>query len=168
MFSKKRYHCILTQELIMKEEQTILVDQQQIKFNMAMTATLLAVGYLLSNWIPVAIAIVCQFSGGLGLSISPYRLLYIGLVLPTGLLKPKKIPDNHAPHRFAAFIGGLFDLIGIILIIMGFEIVGWIFIGIVFVLSILNLFLGFCAGCFMYYIMNKFGVPGFGHSPVQK
>lgn len=152
----------------MDHEHPTFVDQQQIKFNMAMTALLLAVGYLLNSWIPVAIAIVSQFSGGLGLSIAPYRLLYIGIVLPSGLLKPRKIPDNHAPHRFAAFVGGLFDLIGVILIIMGFQVAGWAFIGIVFVLSILNLFLGFCAGCFMYYIMNKFGVPGFSHSPVQK
>ena len=152
----------------MSESQVTLIDQNQIKFNMAITALLLIIGYLLNDWIPVAIAIVCQFSGAAGLSFAPYRLLYSGIVLPAGLAKPNKIPDNHAPHRFASFIGGLFNLIGLILIVSGFQIIGWIFIGIVFVLSILNLFLGFCAGCFMYYIMNKLGVPGFRHSPISK
>ena len=151
----------------MKEEQPTLVDQQQIKFNMAATALILISGYLLNNWILVAIAIFCQFSGSLGLSISPYRLLYKYLMLPMGLVKPNPIPDNHAPHRFAAFIGGLFNVIGLYLIIAGYDIAGWIFVGIVFVLSLLNLFLGFCAGCFMYYIMNKLGVPGFKYSKIE-
>jgi hypothetical protein len=28
------------------------------------------------------------------------------------------------------------------------------------------LWLGFCAGCFMYYLLNKAGVPGFIYAPV--
>lgn len=151
----------------MEDKQETLVDQQQIKFNMAVTAILLVLGYLLNSWIPVAVAIVCQFAGSFGLSFAPYRLLYIGLVVPTGLMKPKEIPDNHAPHRFAAFVGGLFNLIGLVLILFGFDIIGWVFVGIVFVLSILNLFLAFCAGCFMYYMLNKFGVPGFKHAEIK-
>jgi hypothetical protein len=151
----------------MSENQVTLVDQNQIKFNMAMTASLLIVGYLLNNWIPVAIAIVCQFSGAMGLTFAPYRIIYTRIVIPSGIMKANKIPDNHAPHRFAAVVGGLFDLIGVILILAGMNIAGWIFVGIVFLLSILNLLLGFCAGCFMYYIFNKLGIPGFGFSPVE-
>lgn len=151
----------------MENQQTVLVDQQQIKFNMALTAILLALGYLLNNWVPVAVTIVCQLTGSLGLSIAPYRLLYINLVVPSGLIKPNEIPDNHAPHRFAALVGGLFNVIGLVLLLTGFDISGWIFIGIVFVLSILNLFLNFCAGCFMYYMLNKIGVPGFKHAEIK-
>ena len=150
----------------MSETDSTLVDQNQIKFNMAMTASLLGIAYLLNSWIPVGIAIICQFSGAAGLSISPYRILYVHLVVPGGLMKPNEIPDHHAPHRFAAMVGGLFNLIGIILLLTGMVIPGWIFIAIVFVLSILNLFLSFCAGCFMYYIFNKLGVPGFNRPPV--
>ena len=131
-----------------------------------MTALLLVIAYLLNSWIPVAIAIVCQFSSAAGLSFAPYSIIYIHLIVPGGLMKPNKIPDHHAPHRFAAMVGGLFNLIGLILLLMGITIPGWIFIAIVFVLSILNLFLNFCAGCFMYYIFNKFGIPGFNSSPV--
>jgi hypothetical protein len=151
----------------MSETQVTLVDQNQIKFNMALTASLLIIGYLLNNWIPVAVAIVCQFSGALGLSFAPFRVIYTRIVLPAGIMKPNEIPDNHAAHRFASVVGGLFDLIGVILILAGMSIAGWIFIGIVFLLSILNLFLGFCAGCFMYYILNKLGIPGFSHSLVK-
>ncbi len=151
----------------MSEAKPTLVDQHQIKFNMAMTASLLVIGFLLNSWIPVAIAVVCQFSGAAGLSFAPYRVLYTRLVVPSGLVKPNKIPDHHAPHRFGALVGGLFDLIGLILLLAGVTVAGWIFIAIVFVLSNLNLWLGFCAGCFTYYMLNKLGVPGFVYSPVR-
>ncbi len=150
----------------MSETKVTLIDQNQIKFNMAMTASLLIIGYLLNSWIPVAVAIVCQFSGAMGLTFAPYRIIYTRIVVPIGIMKPNKIPDNHAPHHFAALVGGLFDLIGVILILVGMSVTGWIFIGIVFLLSILNLFLGFCAGCFMYYTFNKLSIPGFSNSPV--
>ena len=150
----------------MKEEQSSLVDQQQIKFNMAATALLLTSGYLLNNWIFVAIAIFCQITGSIGLSIAPYRLLYKTLMLPMGLVKPNPIPDHHAPHRFAALVGAIFNVLGLYLILTGSNTAGWVFVGIVFVLSLLNLFLGFCAGCFMYYILNKLGVPGFKYSKI--
>ena len=151
----------------MKDEQPTLVDQQQIKFNMAATAILLTSGYLLNSWVFVAIAIFCQLTGSLGLSFAPYRLLYTNLMVRTGLIKPNPIPDNHAPHRFAAFVGALFNIIGLSLILTGANVAGWVFVGIVFVLSLLNLFLGFCAGCFMYYMMNKLGVPGFKYSEIK-
>lgn len=152
----------------MSKVQSTLVDQHQIKFNMAMTASLLAIGFLLDSWIPVAIAIVCQFSGAAGLSFAPYRVLYTRLVVPGRLVKPNKIPDHHTPHRFGALVGGVFDLIGLILLLAGATFAGWIFIAIVFVLSNLNLWLSFCAGCFMYYMFNKLGVPGFIYSPVSR
>jgi len=144
-----------------------LVDQNQIKFNMALTALLLAVAYLLDSWIPVAVAIVCQFSGAAGLTFAPYRLLYTYLAVPSGLVKPNKIPDHHTPHRFAALVGGLFNLIGLVLLWQGVAVWGWIFVAIVFVLSNLNLWLGFCAGCFMYYVLNKLGIPGFVYAPIS-
>ena len=97
----------------MSEAKPRLVDQHQIKFNMAMTASLLVIGFLLNSWIPVAIAVVCQFSGAAGLSFAPYRVLYTRLVVPSGLVKPNTIPDHHAPHRFGALVGGLFNRIGL-------------------------------------------------------
>jgi hypothetical protein len=39
---------------------------------------------------------------------------------------------------------------------------------VVVVLAALNLFLGFCAGCFVYYQLNRLGVPGFQYSPVKR
>jgi hypothetical protein len=45
---------------------------------------------------------------------------------------------------------------------------GWALAWLVVVLAALNLFLGFCAGCFVYYQLNRLQVPGFHHSPLAK
>jgi len=42
--------------------------------------------------------------------------------------------------------------------------VGWALIIVVIVLASLNLFAGWCAGCTMYYWLNRLGVPGFTRS----
>ena len=42
----------------------------------------------------------------------------------------------------------------------------WVMVGLVIVLAALNLFLGFCAGCFVYYQLSKLGVPGFDRRPM--
>jgi len=49
----------------------------------------------------------------------------------------------------------------------GLPVLGWILIAVVIVLANLNLWAGWCAGCTMYYWLNRLGVPGFDHAPVE-
>ncbi|MGA2477407.1 MAG: DUF4395 family protein [Spirochaetia bacterium] len=41
----------------------------------------------------------------------------------------------------------------------------WLLTWLVIVLAAANLFLGFCAGCAVYYWLNRLQVPGFGKTP---
>ena len=77
-------------------------------------------------------------------------------------------PDNPEPHRFAQGFGGVVLLAAIAALATGAMALGWALVGVVVVLAALNLFLGFCAGCFVYYQLNKLGVPGFTHSPLRQ
>ena len=45
---------------------------------------------------------------------------------------------------------------------------GWIFTMIVIFLAGLNLFLGFCMGCTLYYWLARWGVPGFDKTPIER
>jgi hypothetical protein len=78
------------------------------------------------------------------------------------------IEDNPEPHRFSQGLGALFVGIGLLFMLAGLPAVGWAFVWLVIGLASLSLFLNFCAGCFMYYQLNKLGVPGFRHSPVRR
>ncbi len=145
----------------MNRESVLHVDQHEIKFAMAGTLLLLSLSWVLDSWIPVAIATVCQFLGGTGSPNAPYFLIYNRVMVPANLIKPHMIQDDPIPHRFASLIGGLLTLIGTIFLWANYSLVGWIIVLIVFVLQSLNFWVSFCMMYYMYYVLNRLGVPGF-------
>jgi hypothetical protein len=71
---------------------------------------------------------------------------------PAGLVKPDPVQDDHTgPHQFAQGMGGVVLVLATVALWLGAPLVGWTLVGIVIFLAALNLFVGFCAGCFMYY-----------------
>ena len=83
-------------------------------------------------------------------------------------MKPHVISDNPEPHRFAQGFGGTVLALGLIALLLGQTFPGWALVWLVVGLAALNLFLGFCAGCFVYYQLSRLGVPGFRYSPIQR
>lgn len=82
-----------------------------------------------------------------------------------GWLKPEVLADNPEPHRFAQGFGALVELVGFALLAAGPNLTGWALIWLVIFLAGLNLFAGFCAGCMLYYWLNRLHVPGFVKTP---
>lgn len=143
------------------------VDQNGLKVGQALTIILLIGAYILNNVWLVAFVALAQLLGALDTSFAPYRLAYKYVLKPTGLVKPKPIQDNPEPHRFAMFVGALFNGAATIALLLNAPLVAWVLVGIVVLLANLNFWLNFCAGCWMYYQFNKLGVPGFAHAPLQ-
>jgi hypothetical protein len=79
---------------------------------------------------------------------------------------PRVIVDNPEPHRFAQGLGGVFVALAVAALLLGQPLAGWILVWLVIVLAALNLFLNFCAGCFLYYQLNRLGMPGFDSGPL--
>ncbi|MGH2510162.1 MAG: DUF4395 domain-containing protein, partial [Ktedonobacteraceae bacterium] len=92
-------------------------------------------------------------------TIGPYRLLYRFILVPLRILRPHIVEDDPAPHRFAQGVGAIF-LIGstLALVMSGTGVLGWTLDLIVFALAGLNLFVGFCAGCFVYFHLGRLGI----------
>jgi hypothetical protein len=98
-----------------------------------------------------------------------FQDIYRYILRPLGIVRPHVITtDNPEPHRFAQGFGGTVLALGFLALVTGAVTLGWALAWLVAVLAAANLFLGFCAGCFAYYQMNRFGVPGFRHSPVRR
>jgi zinc transporter ZupT len=55
-------------------------------------------------------------------------------------------------------VGALFLLAASVFLLFGSPIVGWTLTWIVVALAAVNLLLNFCAGCFMYYLLDRFGL----------
>lgn len=140
-------------------EQT--VDQHEIKFAMVATILLIALSWILNSWIPTAIAAVCQLLSSTGSNYAPYYLIYKGVMVPAKIIKPKIIPDDPVPHRFAALFGGIFTLAAAIFLWADYLLAGWIVAFIVFVLQSLNFWVNFCLMYYMYYLLNRIGIRGF-------
>src|SRR5260370_6461711 len=84
------------------------VDTQFGKFSQACTVVLTAVAFLFSQPIIVLITAIILVLSALVPAISPYRLLYRGIVMPLHLLRPRIVEDDPAPHRFAQGGGAIF------------------------------------------------------------
>lgn len=143
------------------------VDHSGLKTGQAVTIILLILAFVLDSPLLVALVALAQLLGGLDAPFAPYRLLYQNLVKPSGLVKPDVISDNPEPHRFAMLVGALFNSAATLALLAGAPALGWVLVGIVVVLANLNFWVNFCAGCWVYYQLNRLGVPGFNRAPIH-
>ncbi len=143
------------------------VDQSALRVNQAFIISLLVVAFVLNSWYLVAFVGLVMLLGTAVPALSLFKQIYQHLLQPVGLIKPDIIPDNPEPHRFAQGFGGVVLALAVVTFLLGQPIVGWTLVWLVVILAGLNLFLGFCAGCFLYYQLNRLNVPGFEHSPIK-
>lgn len=143
------------------------VDHSALRTNQAFIIGLLGLAFVLNvPWL-VGLVSVVMLVGTFVPQAALFKLVYLRGLKPTGLLKPDIIPDNPEPHNFAQGLGGLFTAVSFVALLSGLSGLGWALAGLVIVLAALNLFAGFCAGCFMYYQLHRYNVPGFNRSPIQ-
>jgi hypothetical protein len=134
------------------------VDTTTIKFNQASIIVLTLLGFLLDQPYLVLFVGLVLAVGTIFPNAALFKQIYLKLLKPKGLLKPNVIDDDPAPHQFAQGVGALFLLAGsFTLLIMNAVVLGWALAWIVIVLASINLFFGFCAGCFVYYQLDRFG-----------
>lgn len=142
------------------------VDHAALKVNQAFIIGLLLLAYVLDMWQVAAFVGVVMLLGTAVPALSLFKLAYSAVLRPTGAIKPQVVEDNPEPHRFAQGLGGVFVALAVAALLLGQALVGWALVWLVIVLAALNLFLGFCAGCFLYYQLNRLGLPGFNRGPV--
>ncbi len=101
------------------------------------------------------------------LTVPGFGFLYHYVLRPQKLVKPYVLLDNPEPHRFAQGFGGVVMLAGTISLYAGAAILGWSLVWLVAALAALNVFGGFCMGCFVYYWLSRLGLPGFSKHPPE-
>jgi hypothetical protein len=121
---------------------------------------------VLDSWPVAAFVGAVMLLGTLAPPLSLFKRIYRHILQPARLVAPHVIVDNPEPHRFAQGLGGAFVALAVAALLLGQSLAGWILVWLVIVLAALNLFLGFCAGCFLYYQLNRLGLPGFDHGPL--
>jgi molybdopterin converting factor small subunit len=142
------------------------VDHSALRTNQAFIIGLLLIAFVANLWPLVAFVSAVMIIGTIWPAAGLFKRIYRHILKPTGIVKPDVIVDNPEPHLFAQGLGGFFILASTVALLLNLSILGWALAWIVIALAALNLFLGFCAGCFVYYQLNRRGVPGFSATPL--
>ncbi len=143
------------------------VDHSAIRTNQAFIIALLGLAFVLNTPLLVAFVSAVMVIGTIWPQAGLFKRIYQHVLRPAGLVRPNVIPDNPEPHLFAQGLGGIFTALSFLALLAGAPVVGWALAWLVIILAGLNLFAGWCAGCTVYYWLNRLGVPGFDHRPLE-
>lgn len=152
----------------MAESHTRRVDHSAIRFNQGTIITLLILAFILDTPLVVAFVSAVMLLGTAAPGLALFQAVYRNILKPAGIIRAHVIEDNPEPHRFAQGFGGLVLAVSAALLLTSAPAPGWALTWLVVGLAALNLFAGFCAGCFIYYQLNRLGLPGFRHSPIRR
>jgi hypothetical protein len=135
------------------------LDTRLLKFSQFGVVVLTGLAFVLDLPALTAITALILLLSAFVPVLGPFRLLYRWVVVPARLVRPRIVEDDPAPHRFAQGVGAAFLIASwIVLLLTDAQLAGWALDLVVFVLAGVNLTVGFCAGCFVYYQLGRLGV----------
>lgn len=131
------------------------VDHTALKVNQAAIITLLVLAFLFNQPWLVALVAAVMVLGTLTPQLALFQRLYRDVLRPAGLLRPDLRAEAAAPHRFAQGLGGGVLVAAVLALFAGLSTLGWALALVVVALAAVNLFFGFCAGCFVYFQLAR-------------
>jgi hypothetical protein len=132
------------------------VDRTALRVNQGFIVGLLALAFVLNQpWLAALVAAV-MLAGTAAPGAALFQQIYHRLLKPTGLLRPDVQAEDPAPHRFAQGLGGAVLTLGVLALFAGQVALGWGLVIVVIALAAINLAFGFCAGCFVYFQLQRF------------
>jgi hypothetical protein len=135
-------------------------DRTATRVNQSLIIAFLVLGFLLNQPLLVAFVAVVMIIGTAFPQAALFQRIYRDVLKPAKLLQPDVHNEDAAPHRFAQGMGGGVLVLALIAFLAGAWTVGWALTILVVVLAAVNLVFGFCAGCFVYFQLQRFGVIG--------
>lgn len=130
------------------------IDPRGPRFGALITMVVFAAVLITGNvWVLAVQAVFFAIGAFLGLTKTPYGLLYRWLVRPR--LGPPKELEAAAPPRFAQAVGLVISIIGIIGYAVGLTPLGIIAAALALVAAVLNGVFGLCLGCEMYLMIRR-------------
>jgi hypothetical protein len=131
------------------------VDRTALRVNQAFIIGFLALAFLLDQPWLVAFVFAVMAIGTAFPQAALFQRIYRDVLRPAGLLKPDVQQEEAAPHRFAQGMGAAVLLIATLALFAGAAPLGWGLAFVVIALAAVNLFFGFCAGCFVYFQLQR-------------
>ena len=134
------------------------VDTTALRFNQGAIITFALLGFIFNQPYLILFVGLVLALGTLLPTGALFKQVYHKLLKPAGLLKAMIIDDDPIPHQFSQGVGALFLLSSSLLLFLDNQGLGWALAWIVIILAGVNLLFNFCAGCFLYFQLDKAGL----------
>ncbi len=133
-------------------------DRTTLRFNQAMIIFFLVAGFVLNLPLFVLFVAAVMAIGTAIPAAALFQRIYQDILKPAGVLKPDLREEAAAPHRFAQGMGAGVLILALIAFAAGSSTLGWALAIVVAALAAVNLVFGFCAGCFVYFQLQRLGL----------
>jgi hypothetical protein len=150
----------------------VAFDRSVLKVNQMILMVAIVLGYVIGlaypgiAWILPVLAVM-MLAAVASPSLNIPRILYTQVLRPSGIVKPRIVQEDPAPHRFAQLLGGVFLAAASIFVITDLLLVAWVLAWIVAALAFLNFAFNICVGCIMYAQLVRMGLLPLRREPAR-
>ena len=147
-------------------------DRSVLKVNQAILMVVIVLGYLVgfayhaAAYVIPALAVM-MLAAVASPALNLPRILYVRILRPSGVVRPRVVQEDPAPHRFAQLLGGIFLTVATIFVATGLLLVAWVLAWIVVALAFLNFAFNICIGCILYAQLVRMGVLPLSRAPAR-
>ena len=137
------------------------VDRNTLRTNQAGIVLFSMLAFILGDeigrWLVLGTGLVLA-AGTFDPRFALFKQFHRCVLMPAGLLGPDVHPEDPMPHQFAQAMGAVFLMLATVALFAGATMVGWVLVWLVAAFAFLNLAVQFCAGCFIYYQLDRLGL----------
>ncbi len=134
------------------------VDPRGLRVNATLTALVLALVLVLPREAAIVLlavqVVVFAVSVFIGLGFSPYAQFFARVARPR--IGPPEHTEDARPPRFAQVVGLAFTAGGLLALLLGATVVGYVLVAFALVAALLNASIGLCLGCELYLTFRRF------------
>jgi hypothetical protein len=151
---------------------TVPFDRSVLKVNQMILMVVIVVAYLIAlaypgvAWVLPVLALM-MLAAVASPALNVPRLLYTRVLRPSGIVKPRIVQEDPAPHRFAQLVGGVFLVAASVFMVAGVLLVAWVLAWIVVALAFLNFAFNICVGCIVYAQLVRAGLLPLNREPAR-
>lgn len=139
------------------------LDRSALRVNQAAIVALLTLAFV-GGWPWLVAAVAAVMAIGAAAGRPGFGVLYTHALRPAGWVRPDRVAEDPAPHRFAQALGAAMLLAATVALLAEHPLAGWALAWVVVALASLNLASGICVGCALHYALARLGVPGFARA----
>ena len=137
------------------------IDRNTLRTNQAFIVGLTVLAFVVGGTIGPGIVLATGLvlaAGTVDDRLALFKQVHRRVFKPLGLLGSDVVPEDPMPHQFAQAVGTVFLLAAAISLFADATFVGWTLNFIVTALAFINLTVQFCAGCFVYFQLDRRGL----------